>query len=215
MLLKKGHEYNESVLSLVRPQCSKITILETDRSAALDPLSIHWTGDYLISYLCQRIIPGPLLSRASKAAINFHPGPPEYPGIGCTNFAIYHERKSFGVTCHLMHDAVDCGPIIAVRRFDIDDSDTVFSLTQKCYSHLISLLETIIAKIACDSTLQQSNERWARPAYRRSELDELCRITIDMSNQEIKRRVRATTFPNRPGAFLEIGGYRFEYKAEE
>ena len=46
-----------------------------------------WTGDFIISYLSPFILPKALLERAGRAAINFHPGPPEYPGIGCTNFA--------------------------------------------------------------------------------------------------------------------------------
>ena len=40
-----------------------------------------WQGDYIISYLSRWIIPNSILSRARKAAINFHPGSPEYPGV--------------------------------------------------------------------------------------------------------------------------------------
>ncbi len=49
-----------------------------------------WEGDYIISYLCPWVLPGWLLSRARVAAINFNPAPPQYPGTGCTNFALYN-----------------------------------------------------------------------------------------------------------------------------
>ena len=48
-----------------------------------------WKGDYIVSFLSPWVISNSLLNRAKKASINFHPAPPEYPGIGCTNFAIY------------------------------------------------------------------------------------------------------------------------------
>lgn len=79
------------------------------------------------------IIPKGLLERVVKGAINWHPGPPEYSRIGCTNFAIYNNEKEFGITCHYMLDKVDTGKIIGVKRFSILENDTVFSITQKCY----------------------------------------------------------------------------------
>ena len=80
---------------------------------------MEWEGDLLISYLAQWIIPGRLLSKATMSAINFHTGSPDYPGIGCTNFAIYNGEKEFGITCHHMLERVDSGDIIAVRRFPV------------------------------------------------------------------------------------------------
>jgi len=82
------------------------------------PENLHlWKGDYIFSYLSPWIIPQGLLERAKKGAINWHPGPPEYPGIGCTNFAVYNDEKVYGITCHYMVDKVDTGKIIEVKRF--------------------------------------------------------------------------------------------------
>ena len=75
-----------------------------------------WSGDCIISYLARWIVPRDLLQRAGTA-INFHPGPPEYPGYGCNNFAIYDEAREYGVTCHHMAPRVDTGAIIAVKRW--------------------------------------------------------------------------------------------------
>ncbi len=160
----------------------------------------QWQGDYIISYLSPFIIPKGVLDRANRAAINFHPGPPEYPGIGCTNFAIYNGETEFGVTCHHMAPRVDTGTIIEVRRFPLHPEDTVYSLTQRCYASILELFHEVITLILAGKPLPRSDEHWRRKPYRRHELDELCRITPDMPAEEVARRIRAVTFPGAPGA---------------
>ena len=175
------------------------------------PEETNWCRpDYIISYLSPWIIPGYLLDRARVASINFHPGPPEYPGIGCTNFAIYDEADTFGVTCHHMAPEVDTGAIIAVKRFSLYNNDTVLSLTQRCYTHIHAMFYDIMDSILGNSELPQSAEFWTRRPYTRAELNELCR-TPDMPDEEVRRRIRATTYPGAQGAYMEAGGARFEY----
>ena len=170
-----------------------------------------WRGDYIITYLSPFIIPDNVLKNARQAAINFHPGPPAYPGIGCTNFAIYNGERDFGVTCHHMAAAVDTGPIIAVRRFPLYPIDSVYDLTQRCYDAIQNLFFEVIEQIASGAPLPDAGETWTRAPYRRTELEALCRITPDMEKEEIERRVRATTFPGAPGAHIELHGHRFDY----
>ncbi len=180
------------------------------------PEGYGWQNyDYIISYLSPWIIPDWLLQRATKAALNFHPGPPDYPGIGCTNFAIYDEALSFGVTCHHMAAAVDTGNIVDVRRFPIYETDTVYSLTQRSYGHMLSMFYAVMGRILCGLILPESVYQWTCKPYTRAELDELCRIEPGMPEDEIKRRIQATTFPGMPGAYVVVGGERFEYKEGE
>lgn len=173
-----------------------------------------WDGDYLISYLCPWVIPKELLQRVRIASINFHPGPPEYPGTGCTNFALYNGETVYGVTCHHMAPEVDSGKIIAVRRFPVFATDTVYSLTQRCYAYLLALFYDIVSLLIQNEPLPKSGETWKRKAYRRAELEALKRIELDMPLEEIKRRIRAVTYPGYPGAYVEIGGIRFDYNPE-
>jgi methionyl-tRNA formyltransferase len=170
-----------------------------------------WSGDYILSYLSPWIIPKSLLDKATKGAINWHPGSPEYPGIGCTNFAIYNGAKEFGSTCHFMNPKVDTGQIIEVARFSILKDDTVFSITQKCYAHILSSYYSIIEKIANDEEIVACDEKWQRVPYTRKELDALCVITQDMDSAEIDRRVKATTY-DRPWAYTIINERKFFWK---
>ncbi|MAF96650.1 MAG: hypothetical protein CMM60_12975 [Rhodospirillaceae bacterium] len=174
-----------------------------------------WRGNSIISYLSPFILPPSLLDNAKGAALNFHPGPPQYPGIGCTNFALYNGETEYGVTCHHMAAKVDTGPIIAVRRFDILPDDSVLSLTERCYAHIYDLFMEITGVLLAGRPLPVADETWTREPYKRHELDSLCRITPDMEAEEIERRIRAVTFPGAPGAFVELQGHRFAYAGGE
>lgn len=164
--------------------------------------------NYVISYISPWIIPKQVFDN-TKIAINFHPGPPEYPGIGCTNFAVYNGEKEFGITVHHMKERVDTGDIIAVERFPIFNNDAVYSLTQRCYAYIYIAFCKIFSYILSGNPLPKSNEQWKRKPFTRKELNGLCRITKDMPDEEIKKRIRATTYPQMPGAFIELAGTKF------
>jgi methionyl-tRNA formyltransferase len=162
--------------------------------------------DVVISYLAPWVVPPVVLKRARVAAINFHPGPPEYPGIGCTNFALYHHARVYGVTAHHMAERVDTGRIIAVRRFPVHDHDTVLTLTRRCYDHLPILFKDVIGTYLSTGRFPASEERWARKPYTRRDLERLCEVRMDMPPEEVKRRIHATAYPGMPGVFITPHG---------
>lgn len=167
--------------------------------------------DIVLSYLSPWIVPKVILEKTTLWNINFHPAPPEYPGIGCFNFALYNNEKRYGITVHHMAERVDTGKLIAVKRFPLLESDSVYSLSIKSYGYMLSLFFEIIDLIVTNKSLPETNETWGKRPYTRKELEELCRITLDMREEEIKRRIRATTYPGMPGAYLEVFGCKFAY----
>ena len=174
----------------------------------------RWRGELIVSYLAPWVVPEEIIEQATFAAINFHPGPPNYPGIGCTNFALYNEEVEYGVTCHHMAPQVDSGDLVATRNFSIESSETVHSLTQKCHSTIWKLFVEVFENLTTNGTLPRHPQTWTRKPYRRRELNDLCRIDLDMPASEIIRRVRATAYPGAPGAYVEIGGLRFSYDGD-
>ena len=168
----------------------------------------NWRGDYVVSYLSRWIVPDWLLSAASVAAINFHPGSPDYPGIGCINFALYDGAKEYGATCHFMEPKVDTGAIIATKRLPVFESDDVGSLLLRTYANQIILFYEIAAKMICGERLIPSGETWGRPAYTRKEFDELGKVELGMSCEEVLRRIRATKYLHW-GPTVEVGGFTF------
>jgi methionyl-tRNA formyltransferase len=173
-----------------------------------------WNGDYIISYLSRWVIPEYLIKKAKTAAINFHPAPPAYPGIGCNNFALYENAPEYGVTCHYMDKRVDTGGIIAVKRFPVYPIDDVASLLERTYEYQLVLFYDIIGKIINGEKLPAGDEKWERKPFSRKEFEELCKITHEMDNDEIRRRIRATNYMGfKPK--IEVGGYEFESKTKE
>ncbi len=169
-----------------------------------------WEGDFIISYLSRWVVPSELLGRATRAAVNFHPASPAYPGIGCNNFALYEDASEYGVTCHHMAPKVDTGPIIAVKRFPIHPGDDVASLLKRTYEHQIALFFEIAALMAAGKDLPTSGETWQRRPFTRTEFNELFKITPGMTKAEIARRVRAVSYGDfQP--YVEIEGFRFIY----
>ena len=215
LFLTKHKPFSADAAELIRCHfpSSEIVFGERDEAFPLNLLGKQF--DYVISYISPWIVPKDILDSTKIAAINFHPGPPEYPGIGCTNFAIYNHEKEFGITIHHMEEKPDSGDIITVKRFPTFDNDTVYSLTQRCYAYIYMEFVEIFSLILSNKTLSKSEEKWKRKPFTRNELNELCKITKDMPEYEIKRRIRATTYPDMPGAFIELGGVKFSIAGEK
>jgi methionyl-tRNA formyltransferase len=174
----------------------------------------NWRGDYIVSYLSRWILPQSVLQQAKIAAINFHPASPEYPGIGCTNFALYESVKEYGVTCHYMVPLVDKGGIIDVKRFPLLETDNITTLLAKTYDCQLVLFYEIMKKILEGKELPISKEVWRRQPLTRKELNQLGQITPDMSEEEILKRIRATAYgPWKPT--VNVKGFIFELKSNE
>ena len=184
------------------------------RGDTLDDAVEQWEGDLIVSYLSPWIVPGRLLRAARMDAINFHPGPPEHPGIGCFNFAIYDSAKKFGVSAHIMEPEVDTGELISVKRFSMTEKETVETLSKKTYEAQLNLYKDILHFIVINDCLPNCDETWKRKPYRRSELEDLATIKTSMNKQEIDKRIRATYYSGKPAPFIEFYGQRFEYNPD-
>jgi len=207
---KADEEYCAQAVEFCKSRFERLTVCLGGWGDAFPVEAREWEGDYIISYLSRWVVPEFLLRRARKAAINFHPASPEYPGIGCTNFALYEGASKYGVTCHHMAAKVDTGDIIAVRRFPMHPDDNVESLLHKTYEIQIALFMDIANLIAGGKELPISNEKWSRPPFTRAQFNELFRITAEMSRDEMARRVRAVSHLEfQP--YIEMHGYRFVY----
>ena len=164
--------------------------------------------EIIISFLSPWIVPQKLLNKA-RIAINFHPGSREYPGMGCYNFAIYEKTKMFGATCHYMKSKVDSGDIIIERRFEVEDHETIESLKYRTMIVMLALFHEVMGMIRKEIPLPKKNVSWSREPFTRAQLEDLCVINRTMTEEEVKRRVRACHFPGYPDAKINIGGIDF------
>ena len=106
-----------------------------------------------------------------------------------------------------MEPKVDTGKIIGVKRFSMDEEENVESLSLKTYSALLSLYKEIISYVLSNESLPHCSATWKRKPYKRCELEDLAEINLNMSKQEIEKRIRATYFPGKPAHFIKLCGY--------
>ena len=179
-----------------------------------------WQGDYIVCFRSRFILPPWLIVRAEKAAVNFHPGPPEYRGSGCINWALYDGVPDYGVTAHFMTEQIDAGRIIDVLRFRINQGDSVSTLLRRTHEHCLDLAKNIVQGIAnngCEYLNDRANlashETWSGPVRRMESVDSLSRVDSSMSRKELERVIRATYTHEFP-TYVDICGYRFLLDAE-
>lgn len=170
------------------------------------------TVDILLNYLAPMIVPAAVLAMVRLDAINFHPAPPAWPGIGSASYALYHGDATFGVTAHRMTTRVDAGDIVQVSTFPIDPDDTCEKLFERALSETLPLFRDVCAALVRDGRLSPSGDRWARPAISRAEFERWMTVSEHDSPEEILRKVRALRHPRFPGPFIEVNGVRVPYQ---
>ena len=184
------------------------------------PLEHDFQCDWLISYVCPWVIPQRVLQQA-RHNVNFHPGPPDYPGTGCYNFALYNGETQYGVTAHEMKPKVDSGTIYAVRRFPILPDDSVDTLQDRADGIMFGLFEETLRKIAggTNPVAADPPEQWhpTKKATTSKDLDRLRVIPLDADDYEVARRARAMAHRRYPtgGACVELHGCRFYIPFED
>lgn len=207
LLIVKPTKWGENVKKFIEKNFSNSLVIIGDWGDPLPESIYNWEGDYIISYLSPWILPKRILQKAKIAAINFHPAPPQYPGIGCYNFAIYNDAREYGVTCHHMIEKVDSGNIISVSYFPIASDETIQTLKEKSMKYQLELFYEIMDIIVKGERLPSSSEKWERIAYTRKDFQELCKLRLNMSEEELTRRLKATYFSGaRDYPNIEIGG---------
>ena len=191
-------------------------------------LKVFWSGnrkkkffinkkyDFIISYRSSIILKNKDISMARIAAINLHPGPPNYRGIGCLNYALYNNEKKFGFTIHLISKKIDYGKILFVKYFSINKKSTVATLLQKTHEQCLKFSKVFFRNILKDVKKIEfykekfKNEKWSKVIKNKKELNKFYRIE-DFSLNEVKRKIRATNFFNfKP--FIQIGKNKFYLK---
>jgi methionyl-tRNA formyltransferase len=190
---KRDDDYCRFALAFCRENFNSVTACLGSWGEPIPKEAESWSGDFIISYLSRWVVPISLLDRA-RIAINFHPGSPEFPGIGCVNFALYGGAREYGATCHHMWPRVDTGPIIEVAKFSILESDDVEALLNRTYSAQFDLFLKIAWMIKLGSPLPQHCERWTKEPYTRTEFNELNQIAPWMPDAEKARRIRACAY---------------------
>ena len=199
-----------------------VTFIKSRNRGEKLPEDIHWwEGEYIVCFRSLYVLPKRLIDRASIAAINFHPAPPEYPGSGCINFALYDEVNNYGVTAHVMNELVDNGRILEVRRFPVTPHDNLATVLSRTHSELFNLCSDFISGLYSNGEnflkekMEASETEVCRGKARLlKELDDLQKIDTTVSEKELKRIIRATYIEGYLPK-IELHGFSFRLELDD
>ena len=209
-------EASEKVLNQMHQNGFDVTYIKSKYRGETFPKDLQrWNGDYIICFRSLFILPNSLLKKARIAAINFHPAPPEYPGSGCINFALYDEVDTYGVTAHLMNEKVDNGAILEVRRFPVNKYDNLSEVLERTHRELYHLCSDFVTALVAEGesyvpikVAECKEVSWGGKARLLKELEKLQTIDINTEKSELEKIIRATYIEGFPPKVI-LHGYKF------
>ncbi len=211
---RKNCYYTNKIKLILKKKCRNLFFFESNKlHEKLNLKKIkNKNFDYIICFRSYYIINTKLLKKCKKLAINFHPGTPEYRGIGSVNFALYNNSKYYGSTAHLISKQIDYGKIIDIKKFRIPKSYGIEECLQKTYSLMYKQAKKIIFKIFDGSAefkyMKNSKKIWSNKISKKSDLEKLYEIKKNVNEKELKKLLRATvTKKFKP--FIRFYGKKF------
>ena len=215
LLTNKSHKVSLKVIKLLKIKKIKFKCIDTGLK---NKIKIAERYDYLFSFLNPAFIKKDIRKKIKRISINFHPGPPEYPGYGCYNFALLDAVNSYGCTAHEVNDKIDNGKIIDVRRFRFKYKNiNLEKLIKMTHKNSFFQFKKIINQIIKNNYVEiNKNEKWKKKkAYTKNEFEKARKINLKESVANILKKIKAFSYKNYETVYLEIRGRRYELKEKK
>ena len=203
---RKGDKYSRSLTIILKKLSKNVSIHFSENINEKVKRNIfkvpNYWYDYIICYRSFYILTKNEIKKSKLGAINFHPGPPEYRGIGCVNYALYDNVKVYGTTAHLISKKIDKGKIINVKKIKVYKNDNVDTLLKRTYFIQYNQAKKIIKLLSqnyknLNYLINQSKkEKWSSKIKKRKELDKFYEIKKSVSKIELERKIRSTLTRN-------------------
>lgn len=186
-----------------------ITHVET-KDALVEHCAAAQEGQRLVAFCTLVIVPETILNALNGNAYNFHPGPPTYPGLYPSCFAVYDGASQFGTTCHFMTANIDSGAIVGVNSSDIPSGINRLDLEAFSRQMVIRLFAQMAPALATDDDLlPELDISWSGTTTNQKDFDALCRLPSGVSEDEFNRRYRAVWEGPLHGLKIDLFGHTF------
>ena len=156
------------------------------------------TFEYIFCYRSLFILKKKLLDKCNIVAINFHPGSPEFRGLGSVNYAIYNDSKFYGSTAHIINEKIDSGTILDVVKFRLEKKDTIENVLSKTHSTMYKQAIYVINLLLKDKknleklVKKSKNYKWSDKILNLEKLNNFYEIKKNISKKELIRKIKAT-----------------------
>jgi methionyl-tRNA formyltransferase len=193
LILMTQREFEEPLSDALRRAAPRAalsfawSLADLERELEHDP-----DGSRILSVGSNIIVPRRVLQRLSSPAYNLHPGPPNYPGIFPSVFALYEGAREFGVTLHELAPVVDSGAICMVERFKLDPHWDRLALDTHTFVVLMHVIERAAPLLAdIHAPLRYSGDVWSGRRRTRKDFGALCHLPENFTAVELAQRLRA------------------------
>lgn len=156
--------------------------------------------DYIFSFRNYYILKKDIIKKANIAAINFHPGTPEYRGVGCINYALYDNAKIYGSTAHIINEKIDNGQIINIKKFKIPKNITLDACLKKTHKIMYTQAMEIFKKLKTTHNAELLNKwienhkqiKWSNKLKNRRKLDIFYKLDLTKTKLKIENKIKST-----------------------
>ena len=182
-----------------------------DTLDAVKDILVQATGPArLVGFCTGVIVSSALLQKFKSGAYNFHPGPPEYPGIFPSCFAIYERAESFGATAHRMTENIDEGEIVGVERVSLMPWSDRLAVDTMAFECVMRLFKRLLPGLMDFTTpLPASGDAWLGRPRTKKDFKNLCMLPEDVSEDEFELRYRAVGEGPEHALSINLFGNRF------
>ena len=213
--------YSQKCIDKLQKYGMEVTIIFSNkRGEKLPAEAFKWKGDFIFSFRNYWLLPDSILKNAKLMALNFHPGTPDFPGSGSYSWALYENSKVFGIIVHQMNQKFDNGKIFDVYTFPIEKCETVETLIKKTLKFLLTTFENFVKKLSNKTIneiqkmiVEPSKFNWSRQARTIKDIDKMSKLDVQLSSDELSRRIRAFHHEKFP-VYIEHKGFRFRYDSK-
>ena len=207
--------YSNRIKRLLEKSSKKFYYFESSRiGEKINKKYLKLNYDYIFCFRSFYILKNNILKKVNKAAINFHPGPPEYRGKGCVNYALYENSKFYGCTAHLINLKVDSGKIIDVKKFNINKKNSISEVLAKTYETMSSLAISTIKNIKKNpdfvenQILKNKDMKWSNKIRKLKDLNNFYQKNKNIKKNDFFKKIRATDTPKfKP--YIKLYGKKF------
>ena len=218
LFCRKNCIFSKKLFLFLRKKFKKVKVIYLEINEKPKKLNLKKIEvDLIFSFRSTYILKKNLIKKAKIASINFHPGPPEYRGIGCLNYAIFKNSKFYGVTAHLISPKIDKGGIIDVKKFKISRKISLNKLLDKTHTSSFIQAKKVINQIYKDKNCiyrflnENKKFKWSKLLITRKYLNNFYKINKHISKKNLDNKLRATVYKGfRP--YILLHGKKFEYK---
>lgn len=206
--------YSKRLFFILKKLSKRLDYFESSkRGEKLNSKFLKKSYDYVFCFRSYLILKENFIKKIKIAAVNFHPGPPNYRGTGCLNYALYDRSQYYGCTAHLINDKIDSGNIIDVHKFKIYKKDTLQKILDKTHKKLFYQASSLIKGLIKNNNLNQlikENKHilWSGKIRNLNELDNFYEIKLDSSKREFENKIRST-YTKKFKPYLRLHGKKF------